>query len=124
MKIKLLKNLTIEDEILTIEQAASTATRISQLDMLSKIYITLNYVDYDLPQFKVGAEDEIDMVKTYEFINEHIWKQTSRKLGKKKIKQLKTVIKERYLEINNPIKNLVLSEEDIKTIEKLGKQNA
>jgi len=121
MKLKLLKGLTIEDEILTIEQIASMATRISQLDMISKVYITLNYADYDLTKF--NNKDGIDMVKIYEFIDKNIWSQLVRKLGRKKVKYIKALAKERYLEINNPIKNLILSEDDIKTIETIGKQN-
>ena len=122
MNITLLKDLTIEDELLTIEQIASMATRVSQLDMLSKVYIALNYVAYDLSKF--NDEAGVNMVKLYEFVDKNLWKSIVRKLGRKKVAYIKGLAKERYMEINNPINKLVLSPEDLDILQKMGDVNA
>jgi hypothetical protein len=78
-------------------------------------------VDYDFSEF--NNDEGVKMVDLYEFINKNTWFSTKRRMGKQKIARIELAAKDRYLEINNPIDNLILNEDDIATIENIGKNH-
>lgn len=117
--LKLKSNVTIEDELSTIELIVTTMVGIHYLNLCSKVCIAKTYLDYDFSKFE-KEDDVLDVVALYEFLDGKIWDTLVKLIGKSRVDRIINDSKQLYLEKNNPLKNIIPSEDELNILKNFG----